>query len=45
MAKISAMRSDPELVEGGRWVPWALGMELRLARWNNLRFQIGRAHV
>jgi len=35
MAKLSALRVDPELSEEGRWVDYELGIRLRIARHNN----------
>ena len=39
MAKLSALRVDPELSEEGRWVDYELGIRLRIARHNNSRYQ------
>jgi len=39
MAKLSALRVDPELTEEGRWVDYELGIRLRIARHNNSRYQ------
>lgn len=39
MAKLSALRVDPELTEEGRWVDYEMGIRLRVARHNNSRYQ------
>ena len=38
MAKLKALRQDREKASEGVWVEYAAGVELRIARWGNPRF-------
>ncbi len=39
MAKLSAIRTDTGKENDGVWIPFELGIELKIARWNNPKFK------